>query len=103
MADIALTEIDIPGRISRKLGELDIKGVRQLYSRLRKEANPLRDFLELSNDDFSTLRQKIEMVVRNEYPEDLLPTIRPQVHKGGVAVHRLNDPARPRYSRRREE
>ncbi len=97
--DRALSDIDISDRISSKLGELEINGVRQLYSRLLHEANALRTFLRLSPDDFSELRQKVETVVRDEYPEDLLPQIHPQVNKRGVAVHRLNDPTRPRFPR----
>ena len=30
-------------------------------------------------------------------PEDLRPKAHPEVNRSGVAAHRQNDPARPRY------
>ena len=99
MADLALAELDIPGRISRKLEDLEIRSVRQLYARLRQEDHVLRDYLQLSKEDFSELRHKVEHLIREEHPEDLLPKLHPRVHKRGVAIHRLHDPTRPRYNR----
>jgi len=98
--DRALADINIPLGISRKLGELEIRSVRQLYSRMRHEDKILRDYLQLSKNDFSELRNKIENLIREEYPEDVPSRINPQVNKTGVAVHRLTDPERPKYDRR---
>jgi hypothetical protein len=95
-----LLDTDIPPAVSRKLENLEIKSVRQLYARLRDDRGTLRAYLQLSDEEFTRLYRRIENLVRDEYPQDLLPKIHPTVNKSGVAVHRLHDPTRPKYNKR---
>jgi hypothetical protein len=96
--DKRLSELDfIPGVILGKLNALEIRTVRQLFARLRNEEIELRDYLELSDQEFALFRKNVEDFIEAEFPEDTLPHIHPPVHKGGVAVNRLDDPSRPKY------
>lgn len=97
--DLRLLDIDIPAAISSKLEDLEIRSVRQLYARLQGEGHSLQDHLQLSDEEFAGLKSKIEDLIRDEYPEDMIPRIHPKVNKSGVAVHRLNDPSRPKFNR----
>ena len=101
--DHSLSEADIPNAISRKLEDLEIKTVRQFHARLEREGPSLQQYLGLSDAKFADLRGRIEDFVAEEYPEDQLPRIRPSVNKTGVAVHRLDDPTRPKYGGRGKE
>ena len=98
--DQALSELKIPAAVSRKLDDLEIRSVRQFYSRLRDDGPRLQEYLKLKDVDFASLYRKVEGVIKDEYPEDMIPRIHPRVKKTGVAVHRLNDPARPRFGKR---
>jgi len=97
MGEVHISGIDLPPRCSRKLADLEIRGVRQLYARLQREHTALQQHLGLSDEDFDTLTRQVESVIRSEFPEDALPHVHPPVNKTGVAVNRLHDPARPRY------
>lgn len=101
--DRRLSDADIPAALVRKLEEVEIKGVRQLYDRLRSDSQTLRNYLKLSEADFDEFYRMVEDLIKQDYPEDTLSRIHPKVNKSGVAVHRLNDPTRPRYEKRREE
>jgi len=92
--DTALKETEIPSTILRKLAELEIKSVRQLYARLQHEELGLRDYLQLSKDDFCELRERVESILRDEHPDALLPSIRPRVNRTGVPLHRFRSPVR---------
>jgi len=102
MQDINLNKVSfIPASISKALRELDIRTARQLFARLRSQENELKAYLKLSILDFETLRQKLDNLISENFPEDLLPSIQPTVNKRGVAVHRLHDPTRPKYYTRK--
>jgi hypothetical protein len=100
--DLRLSEAGIPAALARKLEEIAINSVRQLYARLRSDGKTLRVYLGLSDADFDEFYRGVENLISEEYPEDRLPRIHPRVNKSGVAAHRLNDPARPRYGKRRD-
>lgn len=95
--DHGLSDINIPAELAERLEEVEIRSARQLYARLRHEPQALQAYLQLSDEEFGDFYRRVEDVIKAEYPEDLLPRIRPQVNKKGVAAHRLNDPTRPRY------
>ena len=102
--DLRLAEAGVPEAVVEKLEEAAINSVRQLYDRLRGDGGgALRRYLGLGEADFDQLYRRVEQLVGDEYPEDMLDRIHPKVNKRGVAVHRLNDPARPRFGNRREE
>ncbi|HEX3552296.1 MAG TPA: hypothetical protein VIA62_03600 [Thermoanaerobaculia bacterium] len=95
--DTALVDINIPSAILRKLAELEIKSLRQLYARLQHEDFGLREYLQLSKADFSQLLQNVENIIRNEHPEALLPSIHPRVNRTGVPLHRFRGPVRSKH------
>lgn len=95
--DRPLGEVEIPAAIVSKLGKLAIHGVRQFHARLRQEGPTLRQYLQLSDAAFSDLCRQVEEVIRSQYPLDLSPPAHLEVHKKGVAVHRLRDPKRPKF------
>lgn len=97
MMDQKLSDTNIPIAVLRKLEDLAIGSVRQLYARLRYERSSLREHLQLPDADFDEFYREIEELIRTECPEDALPQIRSTVNKTGVAVRRLHDPTRPRY------
>jgi hypothetical protein len=92
--DTALQETEIPNSILRKLAELEIRSVRQLYARLQHEGRGLRDYLQLSKNDYSELLERVESILRDEHPDALLPAIRPRVNRTGVPLHRFRGSAR---------
>jgi len=51
----------------------------------------LQRYLKLSDGDFAELAGKVENVVKEDYPEELVGKSHPVVNKRGVAVHRLRD------------
>lgn len=101
--DLRLADAGVPEAVAHKLEDVAINSVRQLYARLRSDGNALRQYLGLTDADFDEFYRRVEKLVGEEYPEDGLPRIHPKVNKRGVAVHRLDDPARPRFGNRREE
>jgi hypothetical protein len=101
--DLTLADAGMPARITRKLERAAIRSLRQLYDRLRNDSGALRKYLGFSDADFEKFYRSVEDMIRKDYPEDTLPHIHPKVNKRGVAVHRLNDPTRPRYEKRRQE
>lgn len=98
--DLRLSNIDIPAGARRRLEKLEIRGVRQLFARLQREAGDLQPYLGLSDEDFAALRHTVEAMIDAQYPQDKLPHLHPAVNKKGVAVDRLDDPERPRYAAR---
>lgn len=88
-ADPTIASIGIAPSIARKLEDLEIRSVRQLYSRLQNESLGLQGYLELSGDDFSGLLRKVEGFIQDEFPQDLLPRIHPRINRSGVSIHRL--------------
>ena len=72
-----------------KLSDLEIHTVRQLYARLKSNPNELENYLELSQEEFADLRKRTQELIREQFPQDDVPRIYPQVNKRGVAVHRL--------------
>jgi hypothetical protein len=98
-----LSETNIPATISRKLEDLEIRSVRQLYSRLLRDSSNLQDYLQLTDIDFASFYRAVEGLVKDKYPDDILPRIHPAVKKTGVAAHRLNDPTRPKFDRRSKD
>lgn len=95
----SLSDVDIPERILRKLEDLAIRTVRQFYARLRDDGSNLQKYMGLSDEQFSRIYEKIENLIKDEYPQDMLPKIHPTVNKSGVAVHRLHDRTRPKYNK----
>lgn len=96
--DINLDRIEfIPGSILTKLIELEVHTLRQLSARLRGQENELEDYLELSDEEFASLRRKVDDLIRDRFPDDDISRIYPTVNKRGVAVHRLDDSTRPRF------
>ena len=96
----SLSDVDTLGWISRKLEDIEVRSVRQLYARLREDSSTLQGYLKLSDEEFSKLYEKIESLIRNEYPQDMVSRAHPTVNKSGVAVHRLHNPTRPKYNKR---
>jgi hypothetical protein len=101
--DRTLADLDIPAAVVGRLKDLAIRGVRQLYARLKREAPALQDYLQLADATFADFRRRVEDAVRKEYPEDLFAKTHPPVNKQSVAVHRLHDPQRPRFGQSEEE
>jgi len=83
--------------ILARLNDLEIHTIRQLFARLQSQEEDLANYLELSDEDFAELHKKVNEVIKERFPEELLPRIYPAVNKRGVAVHRLNDSSRPRF------
>jgi hypothetical protein len=95
--DLNLKALDLAHPVREKLEVLEVRTLRQLFARLSGSAQSLRTYLELSEPEFAALHRQVEQRIREEFPEDALPRIRPQVHKRGVAVHRLADSRRSRF------
>lgn len=95
--DPDLAELDLADAVREKLEALEIHTLRQLFARLAGDVEALRGYLALSEPDFAAVRQRVERRIREEFPEDAVPQIRPKVHKRGVAVHRLGEPRRSRF------
>jgi hypothetical protein len=102
-SDRSLADLEFPAAVVRKLGDLAIRGVRQLYARLRHEGPGLQHYLQLSDPAFADLCRRVEDAIRADYPEDLHPPVHPRVNKTGVSVYRLRDPKSPRYDPPEEE
>jgi len=95
-----LSEIHLPAGCSRKLENLEIRDVRQLYARMQRDRVALQRYLALPDADFEALSRELEALVASRYPQDRLPHAHPTVNKTGVAANRLYDPARPRFGTR---
>lgn len=87
----------IPETTRARLNTLEIRTLRQLAARLTAEGNQIQEYLRLSDQKFAALRRRVERLIQGEFPEDALARVHPPVNKRGVAVHRLKDPARPKY------
>ncbi len=102
MQDIKLNKVGfISAPILKGLRGLEINTVRQLFARLRTQEQELRHYMKLSTSDFEAFRKKLDELISKNFPEDLIPRINPTVNKRGVAVQRLQDPARPKYYSRK--
>jgi hypothetical protein len=100
--DIKLDRIEfIPGPILTKLVDLEVHTIRQLSARLRSQGDELRDYLQLSDEEFASFCGKVDDLIKDRFPEDDLPRIFPTVNKRGVAVHRLDDSSPPRFVERK--
>lgn len=96
--DIQLDRVEfIPESLLTRLINLEVHTIRQLSARLRNREHELEDYLELSDEEFASLRRKVDDLIRDRFPEDDMPRIFPTVNKRGVAAHRLHDPSRPRF------
>ena len=101
--DLSPAELDIPAPVVNRLGDLAIRGVRQLYARLRREGPQIQRYLQLSDPAFADLYHTVEVAISDHYPQDLQPQAHPEVNKAGVAVQRLGDAKRAQYGPRGED
>lgn len=97
LSDESLSELDfIADAVAEKLRDFEIHTILQLAERLRSAGQSrIQHMLALSDDEFRDLYRNVVQFVEQEFPEDQI--CRDTVHKHGVAVHRLNDPSRPKY------
>jgi len=96
--DLNLQEVDfIAPPVAARLADLEIRTLRQLAARLTSDRETLREYLDLDPPHFHRLCSDTEALVERRFPDAALPAIFPKVHRQGVAVHRLDDPARPRF------
>ena len=94
VSDHLLSELSLPTGVPEKLNDLAVRGVRQLYARLRHDGPHLQPYLQLSDPAFAELYRKVEALIGSDYPEDLVQKVHPVVNKGGVAVDRLQGSTR---------
>lgn len=84
----SFADLGIPAEVSVKLSDLAIRGVGQLYARLKHEAPGLQRYLQLSDAAFADLFGRVERAVSDADPAARLPQVHPEVNKTGVAVRR---------------
>lgn len=96
--DCRLGDVDFIDReVADKLGQLEIRTIRQLADRLHRETPELQAYLDLDRRQFIALSEATESYVHTHFPDLAAAAPLPRVHHRGVAVHRLADPTRPRF------
>lgn len=97
--DKSLDGIKYFGGVLSKLQAIEVRTLRQLYSRLQADGFLLRNYLKMSAPEFTKFSHAVRDLMQKEFPRDLTPSITPVVNKHGVAVEQLKDPSRPKYYR----
>jgi hypothetical protein len=89
--DINISDLAfIPLRVARSLERIEVRTARQMFHRLKRGRDALREYLQVDSTTFNRIEVGINDVIEHEFPRDDMAAIAPDVSKRGVAAHRVD-------------